>query len=109
MSFYFDSPQWSWKATDEINDYGAIEGFVQVNPEGHAAVDVKLAVPAEFFKWYRDVFTEEFRREHRYGHFYMDEVDKRWNFGLLVMNGDREVEIDLWYYTRSNLPKWVRY
>jgi hypothetical protein len=104
----YDSPNWSWKAAYEPMEYGFVHNDVLVSSISGKERTGFVHVPTELFQILGAVFTKiEYGVAYREGvHFYLDEQTKdHWIFGFETC--DSSIHRDLWFYTKSTLPKWA--
>jgi hypothetical protein len=103
----FQSPQWQWRAEDGPVDYGFVRNVVGIYPTNRKRAKAYVVVPTELFQLLPFVFSAE-QNAHLAvvgAHFYLDEVEKVWVFGVEAIDGS--CAIDLWPYIKSKLPNWV--
>lgn len=102
----FDTPQWPFRAAEQIENYGPARGVVTIYPERGKQKEVAVVVPTVFFQFLLGVLSPETQAlvEKNGIQFYLDDLGGgRWAFGFSY--GTDEV-YDLWVHTRSNMPPW---
>lgn len=100
-----DAPFGTWRQADGPSTYAdVIRNEVRVIPERGRERKTYVEVPSEFYPLL--VQTETVARVVSAGvvSFYAEEVGSRWIFGYFV----GEDATDLWYYTKSTLPGWLK-
>lgn len=109
---YFSGPMWSWKETtiglilgDLTNKVTLVMGDGKHVRQTHTRVEI----PTPFFKLYNDIlrdgdYVDHGGRHTEAGYFCVKQADDRFYFFLRY----HDTDVPLWYWTNSNLPKWVR-
>lgn len=97
----FATPQWNFTIPQEHDTEDL--ALVKVDLGDETKV---LKAPTELFKFALEVLGVKDTSSLL---FYIERDDKRWYFGVeYEVDPERYDHMDLWYYTRSNLPVWAR-
>jgi hypothetical protein len=100
-----DTPLGKWLRWPEPVTYaGLVENSVRVIPARGAEYTEHVVVPTEFYVLLLQTETAGKVRAAGRVSFYLEEYNKHWVFGYFV----GEEAVDLWYWTRSTLPNWVK-
>lgn len=103
----FESPQWAWKREYEQRDFAGVSNAIEMERLGDTeSLTIYVSIPSGFFKYAREVLKLS-REDIETVSFYFDQIStKEWVLGFDVESA--HYYIDLWSYTTSTLPAWIR-
>lgn len=104
----FPAQQWALKEDTEPRVYGFVDNELGICLLNGEELQAFVVVPTELFLFLPLVFPREgMDKAKEVGvWFYLDEHPKEWIFGVETKDG--ELGADLWPYTKSRLPGWVK-
>lgn len=98
----FDTPQWTFQIPPEGTEESIALLPVKVYGRKQQCLGTaKVIAPSELFKYLRDVCKLE-----SLGNLCIELEQEKERY-YLVLSPQEDHDIDLWYYTKSNLPVWA--